>query len=226
MNTEKKAVVSLGMSCQTTHQLRRLTSAESQQTTTQIAALSGPMDWLICPPHSTIQLLKHRFPDFTKDDIQIRKGRAYWSEFNLYFWHSFLVDDGEQRQVCIDKTFENELSRWRYLRDRFSTLNPTQTVFVLSNTQNNLRTEVFRETEQNQYRFTPELLEELHWSLAGFFSTAISNIHLEVITRTDLTDNIESCAYGYLLPHDQHEWKGSNKSWDQWWHQLHDQSNR
>lgn len=208
------------MSCQTVHQLRRLVHSHLNHSLQPFTALSGPLDWLICPPQSTIQLLSHRFPDFTKNGICLRKDRAYWPQFNLYFWHSFLVDDGEHRHVDINTTFENELARWQYLSRRFSSIDPTQTVFVLSNTQNNIQTEIFSAREQDQYHFTPALLEELHRTLAEFFATTTHNIHLEVLTRQDRMHNAEDSTYGYLLPIDHNEWKGSNRSWDRWWHQL------
>lgn len=226
MRTDRKSLVSLGMSCQTVHQLRRLASSDFRASSPLIDAQSGPLDWLICPPQSTIQLLNQKFPDFTRNNILIRKGRAYWRHFNLYHWHGFLVTDGQQRYVDINETFDHELSRWKYLSHRFSTINPRQTVFVLSNTQNNLRSEVFSQEETDQYHFTPALLDELHHSLANYFSTTTSNIHLEVLTRRERMQDVDSSQQAYLLPRDNNEWKGSNQSWDRWWHHLHERCTR
>lgn len=219
---KNKTLVSLGMSCQTTHQLRRL--ADSQQNTPQtssgLIAPSGLFDWLICPPASTIELLNQRIPDFTRNSLQTHKDRAYWSDFNLYFWHGFLVTDRESRRVSINETFEQELTRWRYLRDRFSALDPKQTMFVISNTQNNLVTEVFDESELGQINFTAKILDDLNQSLARYFNTTTSNIHLEVLTRQDRSSELGESGSVHFLPLDQNEWKGSKQSWNHWWQQV------
>lgn len=219
---KRKTLISLGMSCQTTHQLRRLTHSEQNTTldSSGMVAPSGLFDWLICPPASTIELLKQRIPDFTKKSINIQKGRVYWPEFNLYFWHGFLVTDQENRRVGIKETFEQELTRWRYLRDRFSAIDPTQTVFVISNTQNNLKTDVFYESELDQYHFTETALNELRQSLAMYFNTTTQHIQLEVLTRRERIGDLKDTSLVNFLPLDHNEWKGSNLSWDKWWQQL------
>ncbi len=216
------SLVSLGMSCQTTHQLRRLTNLQPKavNTSPRFTAPSGLFDWLICPPASTIRLLNQRIPDFSKSSIAIRKGRVYWEEFNLYFWHNFLVSDHQSRRVSIDATFEQEIVRWRYLRDRFSALDPARTLFVVSNTQNNLQEEVFDESEHAEYHFTDTLLDSLEQSLARYFCTTTNDIHLQVVTRKGRSRGLDDAALVTFLPLDHNEWKGSNQSWDQWWQLL------
>jgi len=201
------------MSCQTTHQLRRLTQDYS-------GTPSGLFDWLICPPASTAHLLDRRIPDFTRNSIQVHKGRAYWAEYNLYLWHSFLITTDDGRCLEINETFEKELERWRYLRSRFSTLDPQQTVFIISNTQNNLETEVFNESESDQYHFTQTILDDLRQSLADYFNTSTDDINLEVITKEGRSSDLKESPSVTFLPLDRNEWKGSDKSWDRWWQQL------
>ena len=208
------------MSCQTTHQLQRLT--ELQRGTNSppvVSAPSGLFDWLICPPESTIDLLEKRIPDFTKSSIHIHKERPYWTEFNLYFWHNFLVTGQGERYIDIDATFDKEITRWRYLRDRFAALDPAHTVFVISNTQNNLETEVFDESERDQYHFTKAGMDALCRSLADYFRTKKDNIHLEIVTRPELSQGLETTGRVNFLPPDQNQWKGSKQSWNNWWQQ-------
>lgn len=220
--TRNKTLVSLGISCQTTHQLRRLTNAPQQavHASSDISAPSGLFDWLICPVESTINLLDQRIPDFSKSDIRIHKGRAYWANFDLYLWHSFFATDQEHRYVDINKTFEQELARWCYLRDRFSVLDPAHTVFVISNTQNNLETEVFDKSERDRYHFTGSMPAKLRQSLAGYFKTNTNNIHLQVVTHKERASGLDNISQLSFLPTDNNEWKGSKQSWDQWWQQL------
>ena len=208
-----KTMVSLGMSCQTAHQLRRLKHPGSDTP-------SGLFDWLICPLASTIKLLNHQIPDFSLSDIKIRKGRAYWAEFNLYFWHSFYITEADGRRFSIEETFEQELMRWRHLRDRFSALDPTKTVFVVSNTQNNLHGEVFDDSELDQYHFTDTDINHLTQSLATYFRTHTDEINLQVVTRAERSSGLSDNTSITFLPMDHNEWKGSKSSWDLWWQQL------
>lgn len=210
---KNKTMVSLGMSCQTTHQLRRLKNPDAE-------APSGLFDWLICPPASTIKLLENEIPDFSKNDIRIHKDRAYWPEFNLYFWHSFFMSEPDGRRLSVGETFEVELQRWRYLRDRFSRLDPKQTAFVLSNTQNNLKGEVFEESELDQFYFTDTVINDLRQSLASYFKARTDAINLRVITRPERSSGLEDDTSVTFLPLDHNEWKGSKSSWDVWWQEL------
>lgn len=223
--SKNKALVSLGMSCQTTHQLRRLTDLQQESDlSSELITPSGPFDWLICPPASAIDLLHKRIPEFTKSSIHIRKGRPYWADLNIYFWHSFLVTDQGERFLDIDATFEREIKRWRYLRDQFSRLDPSRTVFIISNTQNNLETEVFDKSERDQYHFTNTELDALRHSLAEYFCTKANDIHLEIVTREERSSGLEARGVTKkgvsFLPLDQNEWKGSKQSWNKWWQQL------
>ena len=218
---KNKTLVSLGISCQTTHQLRRL--ADSHQEPDLPSALTtepGPFDWLICPLASTTELLNRRIPDFTESSIQIHNNRPYWADLDIYFWHNFLVTEQGKRIVDIQATLEQELQRWRYLRARFAALDPAQTVFVISNTQNNLETEVFTETEHEKYYFTDTGLDALIQSLAEYFRTRASEIHVQIVTRRERAEELSGNKNVSYLPLDQNEWKGSKESWNNWWQQL------
>jgi len=223
---ENKTLVSLGMSCQTTHQLRRLLNVKEETdpspklSTESHSSEPGPFDWLICPPASTTALLNNGIPDFTKNSIHLHNNRPYWADLDIYFWHNFLVTDQGKRSVDIHATFEQELKRWQHLRDRFAALNPSQTIFVISNTQNNLATEVFDDSEHDKYHFTNTGLDALTQSLAQFFSTQECKIHLQIVTRKERSEELSNEKKVSYLPLDQNEWKGSKNSWNNWWQQL------
>ena len=218
---KNKTLVSLGMSCQTTHQLRRLADSQHESDLpSEFTTEPSLFDWLICPPASTTELLNRRIPDFTKNSIHIHNNRPYWADRDIYFWHNFLVTDQGERFVDIQATFEQELERWRYLRDRFAELDPAQTVFVISNTQNNLETEVFTESERDKFYFTDAGLDALIQSLAEYFRTRVSKIHVQVVTRRERSEELNDNKEVSYLPLDQNEWKGSKQSWNNWWQHL------
>ncbi len=219
-----KVLISLGMSCQTAHQLRRLAALDSELNNNESAlkVQSGIFDWLICPPLSVVSLLNNNIPDFTRQDLIIQNNRPYWPDHRLYFWHNFTDGKGRARQVHIDKNFEDELTRWRYLRDKFQALNPANTIFVISNIQNNLETEVYEPSEHDQFQFTPAVIEQLEHSLAAFFGTTIGQNNLQVVTRHDRSKGLISRENTTLFPIDQNEWKGPKQPWSFWWQKLHE----
>jgi len=97
-------------------------------------------------------------------------------------------------------------------------------VFIISNTQNNLETEVFDKSEHDQYHFTNTELDALRHSLAEYFCTKANDIHLEIVTREERSSGLEARGVTKkgvsFLPLDQNEWKGSKQSWNKWWQQL------
>lgn len=210
------------MSCQTAHQLRRLADPEIRPDIASVESQvhSGIFDWLICPPRSVIGLLNNDIPDFNRENIRIHKERPYWEDYNLFFWHNFTVTRNQNRQLNIDETIDKEIKRWSHLRTRFSELDPQKTIFVVSNTQNNLATEVYDESEYDQLKFTIDIIEELEHSLARYFGTSLDSIQLEVVTRKNRSSGLQDRNLTSFFPVDQNEWKGSKESWNFWWEKL------
>ena len=131
------AVLSIGMSCQTSHQIRERVGLLREVTNDRSLKVKAlPLDWLISQPSSTLSLLRSakRFPD--KGELIMRGGKPYWPLHNIYFWHAFKT---ESRQFDIDATYaavrETMLMRW----ERFDkAVKGRRLILVMSNTQNDL----------------------------------------------------------------------------------------
>ena len=142
-----KTVVSLGMSCQATHQLARYAKDnENLYTHTKT-----PFDWIICSPNSLVSWLESDLGNFDFGDIIVERDRAYWPRHGMWFWHWFYSHDGDRRILDIESNFDREVEKLENLRDRFSQCDPANTTFVFSNAQNNLEGEVFGKSESSFY---------------------------------------------------------------------------
>lgn len=199
--------VSLGQSCQTTHQISYFADLKPHTA----AVVKSPFDWLICPPDSSAEWLNAGLQDFQIDDIVEHRGHAYWPRFKLWFWHGFFDRSAEKPELKIAEFAEQELEKLNYLRNRFRALDPAQTLFILSNTQNNLNTEVFETDEISQYWFDEDNIDNLQTALNDFFSVSVS---LQIVTRAD-----RCCAAlpqrenVHILNGDQSNWKGNKIAW-------------
>ena len=200
-------LVSLGMSCQTAHQLAQYADLNARS----VVFVKGPFDWLICPPSNAADWLNANLRDFDVDDIVEYRGRAYWPEFDFWFWHGFIDHSDDRRTVDLAGYAERELSKLVYQRNRFSALDASRTLFFVSNTQNNLIPEVFETTETHRYSFELHEIEKLQISLDGFFHKS-TNLH--VLSRFDRIDpRLLQQANVHVLPVDNSEWKGSSGEW-------------
>ena len=200
-------LASLGMSCQSAHQLARFA-----ETRNDVLFQKGPIDWLICPPDSLTHWLDAGLPSFSAGEIEERREHAYWPRFDFWFWHGFYTRKDEMRLLEIPDNEDRELEKLEYQRNRFSALNPMTTLFVWSNSQNNLFPDVFRQDEAKHYRLTDARIERIEESLDQYFG---NECRVLFVTRDDRCDpSALSRANVFVLPEEQSEWKGADQDWN------------
>ncbi|MEN0040578.1 MAG: hypothetical protein AAF764_04495 [Pseudomonadota bacterium] len=196
------------MSCQSAHQLARFAAENPDIATFQ----KGPFDWLICPPDSAVSWLESRLETPQTSDFTIRRDKPYWPRHDLYFWHGYTWRDGDVRKLDINRTAAREAEKLAYQREQFLTLDPANTIFVVSNTQNNLAGDVFDQNEAEKYLLNAKRLHRLKSALDATFT---ADTRLALITRSDRLDGplTESGKIIEIEPGDS-EWKGENTAWD------------
>src|SRR5580692_5743681 len=134
----KVAVVSLGMSCQTTWQIQsnaRLL-VELLHIAEPFAQGGMPFDWLIAPPASVASMLAARclFPECA-EHLKLNFA-PWWPAHNVYYWHDFRLPDGSYE---LATGFQQTAAKYQYLLNKFVGLAGVERrIFVISNTQNNL----------------------------------------------------------------------------------------
>lgn len=139
----KIGVVSLGMSCQSAHQIEHHARLIAQLTGDSSAKISRfPFDNLICPPQSAVRMLQaDRFHPASMEDLTVGEG-AYWREMDAHFWHEFRPKrTGLFRRKIMDpvKAFSALMQKYQHTGTKFRALSSIpRLVFVISNSQNNL----------------------------------------------------------------------------------------
>jgi len=201
---EPITLVSLGISCQSAHQLARLADANP----TTFTFVKGPFDWLICPVKSAAEWLDSDLKSFNPNDIIEFREHAFWPKMDFWFWHGFMRKDDLKKTLDIEATSQRELKKLAYQCAIFRALDPKRTVFVCSNVQYNLETEVFPDDAAKPHHLTPEHAVRLQAALDSFFGSATRLVFVSQADRDP-----QKCAHIHL-PTERSEWKGNNKYWD------------
>jgi len=203
----RTAVISLGVSCQTSWQIDRNLGLLSDLVGEPLHRASSPFDWLIMPPMSFASWMRSLdcFPA-SADDI-VAHPNFYWPEHNLHFWHEFTRDG----VVALHETFDDTRSKFEYLFRRFLTLRGfSRCVFFVSNTQSNL--DVVRcVSPRMDFRFT-------HATMAAVVAAVragvgpMSEVHF--VTRHDGADVDPDPAFNiHRLGRDAPEVLGDDEAW-------------
>ena len=140
----KIGVISLGVSCQSAHQIQSHAKLIAKLSGDPGATISGfPFDNLICPPQSAIRMLQaDRFHPEAMDDLEVGEG-AYWPRMDAHFWHEFRPKRSAIfRRKTMDPltSFQNLMQKYQHTGKKFRALSGLpRVVFVISNSQNNLQ---------------------------------------------------------------------------------------
>ena len=139
----KIGVISLGVSCQSAHQIEHHARLIAKLSGDPGAIVSGvPFENLICPPQSAIRMLQaDRFYPEAMYDLEVGEG-AYWRRMDVHFWHEFRPKrSGIFRRKAMDPltSFQTLTQKYRHTGKKFRALaGLPRVVFVISNSQNNL----------------------------------------------------------------------------------------
>ena len=212
---EKLAVVSLGSSCQSAHQVKQNAGMLSALTGDALAPKRFPFDWLICPPGRTAAWIRSgdRFPRSPVELSPYRhKGTFLWERRGAFFWHDFR----QQKVVDVEGTFD--LTRGKYDRffNSFDDLrNRERIVFILSNTQNNLVSVLGKDYEKGGFVFTPENIRAVKQGAEDALGRSCEMLVVTYDARSvpaleSLPD--ERITVAKIKP-DGSEWKGDDATW-------------
>jgi hypothetical protein len=204
-------IISLGMSCQTTYQIRQHASLISSfiGTGEALREESLPFDWLICPPGSASRMLDQRV--FFPDDLAglSLNGAPFWQRFNTYFWHDFVAGPG---QYELASSFEGVKGKYEHLARKFRGLSRIdRLVMVISNSQNNLEM-VSERTRTIAKEMRAADIERLRSAADDFFARSCEYI---VVTHDDRLDR-DPCGdtiATYRIAKDSSEWRGDKEQW-------------
>lgn len=174
------AVISIGVSCQTSMQIRhhadaisRLTNSRLETDTSFLSESSFPLDWRITPARSFCDMAKRRsmFPDCIDEIDHIPVGEymvARW--LGSHFWHDHI--DANTFDAVRSKFAHTTAKLFSPCRRR---------IFILSNTQNNL--DMTAQTLGVDFSFSGPLIEAVKEALDNIFPG--ESPELVVVTSAD-----------------------------------------
>lgn len=201
---------SVGMSCQTRHQIELFTSHPVARAA-GLELRSGIFDWFGTPPLRTARFIDAGLPAYVPGSVVDDRGHAFWETHGVHAVHAFQIKEPTGRRLDIDATFESEIEKLNYQRQKFLETEAAETAFVLSNTQNNLHGELYLPRDADEYRFSSRRIDALQASLERLFGTSC---RLIVISRRDRFDgDAEADPRVRLIPVDGSEWKGDEAAW-------------
>lgn len=202
-------LVSIGMSCQTRFQLSHFSNLYPDR---DITAKSSPFDWLICPPSSIIDLLDKGMPIPNQNDLIVKKDKAYWPEFDVYYWHEFLKGGKSVSRAQIADSYAGFVEKFQSQTEKFRQLPVESTLFVLSNTQFNLETVVYVPEEMEKVMFSSDIVNDTHLALNRFFGCQCNFLCVSNAVRADSSF---FDAYERLeIPAGRSNWKGNVSHWE------------
>jgi len=205
---ERIAVVSLGLSCQTSRQidghvplLRELTGDET------IDKASLPFDWLISTPHGLESLIQSGrfFPD-DQAAVYDDQGRLRSREHDLLYWH---VSRHASRRD--HPAFPDARSKFAHTSSRFGAIAKLDRVVgIVSNTQGNLP------WVQDQWNVplldtTPEQADQVRRTFAHFLGRPVDLLMVSRTVRPDFEQRADF-AYYHMVP-EAEGWAGNGRDW-------------
>ncbi|WP_417666576.1 hypothetical protein [Roseibium sp.] len=208
------AIVSLGMSCQSARQIRSSIEIMSDALQEEIVPERHFFDGLISPVAGMAQLFEDGFPIFARKDIAPGPGHPTWQPYGIRFLHHFRAEP--EAEADIDAHFEEDLSRFSYLRSKFIALKKRpRIVFVISNSQNNLD-EVARDTGIERLHFDKGELLRLQKAVDGFLDRPCEYL---VVSHPKRHGGV-GLPHLAILEADESEWTGDKKQWRRLFHRY------
>ncbi|MBD8878085.1 hypothetical protein [Roseibium polysiphoniae] len=204
--SERTAIVSLGVSCQSARQIRTSIEILSEALGEHFVPERHFFDGLISPIAGLAQLFEDGFPIFRRQDIAAGPGHPTWQPYGLRFLHHFRE---EGMDADIDAHFAEDLSRFSYLREKFQRLaDRARVVFVISNSQNNLD-EVARDTMIADLNFRRDELERLQRAVDRFLGRPCEYL---IVSHPDRHGGVDLPELT-ILEADESEWTGDKSQW-------------
>lgn len=214
--SKRSAVVSLGSSCQTKHQIREMKQSFPDLLGSSVDTSGYPFDWLVIPIGSLCAIIGRdaQFPTLALSELSHEPRDAFRTPIrhlseNFFFWHDFQKD----KQIAIDETFDEVRGRYEYLWRKFSALESFDTrIFVISNTQNNL--DQIATAYSTSFLFDAPALERLRSVLDSRFSRGENRLVAATYRDRFLGPLPEEKVCTVLfLDKDDSKWEGDTLAW-------------
>lgn len=214
----KTAVVSLGMSCQSSYQIELHAKLIGRLCGDSAAKASRfPFDNIICPPRSAMRMLcVDRFHPESIDDLTVSGGGGYWGEMDAHYWHECgpIRSSLSLRKIMNpQKSFERLVTKYAHTARKFRQLSKTQRlVFVISNSQNNLDM-VARTIGDFDFVLKLNEVDALAERADAYFGRPCEYVIATYSDRATGQSRRSNVSVHHLSP-DGSEWRGDPAQWE------------
>jgi hypothetical protein len=207
---ERTLVVSTGISCQTSGQLRAQIPLLNRLLNDELLFTTLPFDWMIAPIASATKIVSsgNFFPE-DRSEIEMAY-RPYWKRHGAFYWHSFKtpegvysIDDAYEATRAKFTSMQTKLLRWK---------NKERVIIVGSNTQNNIPEMALQSGLPIDPRVSIKALRELQiaWeSLLGRPCEMWFVSYSDLIVDDYLAGEVEIAT----IERDETDWMGNDKKW-------------
>ena len=207
---KKCAIISLGMSCQTSYQIiEHANLLKGLLADDTIVRTTLPFDWLIAPMEGTAEILKTRKFVPEREEL-VTTPKPIWRSKNVVFWHEFAAH-GHKPCRITDSAFDNFAARQEHKAENLQAIARSERlVCVVSNTQNNLA-RVARQTGTFGIFATPGHLSEISAAASAYFGRMPEFMF---VTRRDrFVGAPPPHIKTYYLEPGPKSWKGDHAQW-------------
>jgi hypothetical protein len=209
ISSNKVAIVSIGISCQTAYQIRNHKEyIKELLNLPDICESTYPFDWVICPPENILCQIDSSFFPQSPDELERRSGVVCWPSVGVYYWNDFHSGD-------INANFEDIGSKFSHLNQKWGKLCEfDKVIFVLSNTQNNLPI-VSPGVGGFNWKFKKSVIIEIREKIMNFMPGCMAEGF--VVTYPDRCDSdvLDGGWPVYFLKQDESAWEGDAVQWRQ-----------
>lgn len=217
----KAAIVSLGMSCQTTLQIddhaELIAQAVGDDT---LKPSSMPFDNLVCDPVAAARLLEtDTFYPAGAAELALHRG-AFWVTHKVYFRHECTLRKSRpieylRGKVDLARGYRDLAGKFAHLAEKLRRLAQLERlVFVISNTQNDL--EEYRAEVGIDPVVSADAIRRLCDACDGYFGRPCEYILASYETRMTGSASRSGLSQFTLRP-DLSEWAGDHAQWRAVW---------
>ena len=221
---QKAAVVSFGISCQTTLQIDDHAELIAQAVGDETLKKSSlPFDAVLTHPTSTARMLDaDTFYPASKDELRLHKG-ALWVKQDAYFRHECTLRKSHpieylRGKVNLERGYRELASKFAHLSQKFRRLRELERlIFVVGNSQNDLpemQAEIGCDSAASV--ISMESMQQLCAACDRYFGRPCEYI---LVTYPDLKTGTEShrgLSVFELTPDDS-QWAGDHAQWQALW---------
>jgi|GEM_PF-6059858 len=221
---QKAAVVSFGISCQTTLQIDDHVELIAQALGDETLKKSSlPFDAVLTHPASTAQMLDaDAFYPANKEELALYKG-AYWAKQQAYFRHECTLRKSHpleylRGKVNLDRGYRELASKFAHLSQKFRGLRELERLlFVVSNSQNDLpemQAEIDKDAGASVISL--ESMQQLCDACDRYFDRPCEYILVTYPSLKTGTGNRRGLTVFELTP-DATQWAGDHAQWRALW---------